>query len=139
VCPTSVFEAVKISDAEMSRRASSEQLAVLKPELNTLPRVYYRNLYRYDRCFIAGAVSAVVDERIECVEGATVTLHHGGAVVAQAVTDSFGEFRFDNRGENSGDYELTITHPLHGTTTARATLGADSLNLGEIRLNTSHR
>ena len=30
----------------------------MKPELGTKPRVYYRNLWRYSKCFIGGSVAA---------------------------------------------------------------------------------
>lgn len=135
VCPTSVFEAVKISDEEMARRAREEQLEVLKPELNTKPRVYYRNLYRYSKCFIGGAVSAINDGHIECVENANVLLRQHGKVVAQTSSDAFGEFRVDKLAPNSGDYEIEISHPAHGKAAAHAALGERSLNLGEIRLS----
>jgi hypothetical protein len=142
VCPTGAIEATKVSDAAMAHRASDEALAVLeppstpsfKPGLSTRPRVYYRNLYRHNQCFIGGAVSAVIAGRSECVEGVSVTLHHGGTMLAQASTDTFGEFRFDRLAPNSGEYAIDIAHPTHGKTTVRAALATDSLNLGELRL-----
>lgn len=134
VCPTSVYEAVKISDEAMAQRAKNEQLEVLRPELNTKPRVYYRNLYRYAKCFIGGAVSAAIDGRSECVENANVMLRQNGKVVAQTNSDAFGEFRFDTLAPHSGEYEVEIAHPAHGKAAARATLDEQSLNLGEIRL-----
>ena len=33
-------------------------LEVMRPELGTRPRVYYRNLWRYTKCFIGGTLSA---------------------------------------------------------------------------------
>lgn len=135
VCPTSVFEAVKISDEAMAQRAKEEQLEVLRPELNTKPRVYYRNLYRYAKCFIGGAVSAVIDGHIECVENADVSLRQTGKVVAQTRSDAFGEFRFDKLAPNSGDYEIEIAHSTLGRAAARTALNAESVNLGELRLS----
>ena len=41
-CPTQVFRTIKVDDAEMQRIRASEGLEVLKPELGTKPRVYYR-------------------------------------------------------------------------------------------------
>jgi Fe-S-cluster-containing dehydrogenase component len=138
VCPTGAMEAAKVSDAAMAHRVKNEALDVLEPpsnpELKTQPRVYYRNLYRHDQCFLGGAVSALIAGRPECIEGASVALHHAGTMVAQASTDAFGEFRFDRLVPNSGEYVIEIAHPTHGRTTVRATLTTDSLNLGELCL-----
>ena len=76
----------------------------MKPELGTKPRVYYKNLWRYSTCFIAGSVSAKTKGVVDCVEGATVRLLKDGAVVAEATTDNYGDFKFDRLDENSGDY-----------------------------------
>lgn len=137
VCPTSAIESVKTSDESMAQRVVSERLTVLRPELQTRPRVYYRNLYRYTHCFIGGAVSAVMNGQSECLEAADVSLRHAGNIVARLSTDGFGEFRFDGLPANSGDYEIEITHSVYGQALLRATLGDESLNLGEIRLGVS--
>ncbi len=57
-CPTGAMRAIKIDDDEMARIARDEGLEPMKPELGTRPRVYYRNLWRYTKCFIGGTVSA---------------------------------------------------------------------------------
>lgn len=134
VCPTSAIEAVKITDASMAQRVAGERLTTLRPELQTRPRVYYRNLHRYTHCFIGGAVSVVMNGQSECLEAAEVSLRRAGSIVAQLSTDGFGEFRFDGLPANGGDYEIEITHPVYGQALLRATLDDESLNLGEIRL-----
>ena len=55
----------------------------MRPELNTKPRVYYRNLWRYSKCFIGGSVSAEANGVVDCVEGATVRLLRNGQPVAE--------------------------------------------------------
>ncbi|HEY5757347.1 MAG TPA: 4Fe-4S dicluster domain-containing protein [Steroidobacter sp.] len=137
VCPTSAIEAVKTSDESMAQRVASERLTVLRPELQTRPRLYYRNLYRYTHCFIGGAVAAVMNGQSECLEAADVSLRRAGSIVARLSTDGFGEFRFDGLPANSGDYEIEITHSVYGQALLRATLDDESLNLGEIRLGVS--
>lgn len=139
VCPTNVFEAVRLEDDEMQRRAKVERLAVLKPELGTKPRVYYRTLHRYTHCFIGGSVWASIDGVAECIEGASVVLRKGVQLIANAATDVFGEFRFDGLAAGSGVYEIDVTHAEHGQAIARATLGGDSINVGELRLAPNSR
>jgi hypothetical protein len=104
----------------------------MKPEAGTKPRVYYRNLWRYSKCFIGGSVSAESKGIVDCVEGATVKLLKDGATVATATTDNYGDFKFDKLDENSGRYAVEISG-LGKTKTLNAELGV-SINLGEIRL-----
>ncbi len=134
VCPTSVFEAVKISDGAMAERAAREGLRVLNPERRTRPRLYYRNLDRFERCFIGGSVCAEVEQRLDCVEGALVELWRAGNLVAQSKSDAFGDFRFDALEVDSGAYEVAVRHPRYGMIRASAQLGSDSVYFGAMVL-----
>src|SRR6185369_1771257 len=131
-CPTGAMRAVCVEDDEMAQLARDEGLDVMKPELGTHPRVYYKNLWRYTTCFIAGSVSAKAKGVVDCVEGAKVRLVKDGTVVAKTVTDNYGDFKFDRLAENSGAYVVEI---VSGKTKkqVKAQLGA-SVTLGEIRL-----
>ena len=104
----------------------------MKPEAGTKPRVYYKNLWRYSKCFIGGSVSAEANGAVDCVEGATVQLRKDGAVVATTTTDNYGDFKFDRLDEGSGRYAVEISG-LGRSKTVEANLG-DSRSLGEIRL-----
>src|SRR5476649_1100841 len=117
----------------MANLAREQGLEVMKPELATSPRVYYKNLWRYSKCFIGGSVSMEANGVIDCVEGAAVRLLKGGAVVAQAAPDNYGDFKFDRLDENSGEYVVEIAAAGRSKKTLTAELGA-SINLGEIRL-----
>ncbi|MGH7088831.1 MAG: 4Fe-4S dicluster domain-containing protein, partial [Stellaceae bacterium] len=132
-CPTGAMRAVKLEDEAMARKARDEGLEVIRPELGTKPRVYYRNLWRYSTCFIGGSVSAEAAGVVDCIEGARVRLLKDGAVLAELATDTFGDFKFDRLPENSGLYAIEIDAPGRAAKTLEATLG-DSINLGEIRL-----
>ena len=132
-CPTGAMRAIKIDDAEMARMAKDEGLEVIKPELGTKPRVWYRNLWRYSKAFIGGSVSAEADGVIDCVEGAKVTLSKDGSAIAETETDNYGDFKFDKLDENSGPYKVEIVANGHGAKTMEVTL-TDSVYLGEIRL-----
>ena len=57
-CPTGAMRAVSLDDAEMAKLAREQGLEVMGAELGTKPRVYYKNLWRYSKCFIGGSVSA---------------------------------------------------------------------------------
>lgn len=131
-CPTDVFQAVKRDDAAMARHAQAEGLRVLKPELGTRPRVWYRGLDRWDNCFIGGTVSAQKGEIVDCVEGAEVRLFRGETCLATTFTDSFGDFRFRNLAGDGSVYRIGISH-ARGSAGCDCVL-SDSLYLGELRL-----
>jgi hypothetical protein len=126
------MRAVKVEDEEMARIARDEGLEVMKPELGTKPRVYYRNLWRYTKCFIGGTVAEEKNGVVDCVEGASVQLLKDGASIAVTTTDNYGDFKFDRLDEDSGRYAVQVY--VNGRSKMlEATLGA-SINLGEIRL-----
>jgi Fe-S-cluster-containing dehydrogenase component len=132
VCPTDVFEAVKLADAAMARRAASEGLRVLEPGLGTRPRVWYRGFERWEGCFVGGSLSAEVGGVTDCVEGAEVILWRDGAPVARTLSDGFGDFRFENLPADGGAYRVEATHALGGV--ARDCVVSESVYLGEMRL-----
>jgi len=116
----------------MARLAAEQNLEVMKPDIGAKPRVYYRNLWRYSKCFIGGSVADEKNGVVDCVEGASVQLVKDGVSVAVTTTDNYGDFKFDRLDENSGRYTVQIFSGGR-TKTVEANLGA-SINLGEIRL-----
>lgn len=133
-CPTGVFRSVKVEDAEMQRIREQEGLEVLKPELGTKPRVYYKNLHLMTKCFIGGTVVASVAGIEECAAGVTVVLKRNGAEIGRTTTDTFGEFRLDGLDRNGGAFEVEADSQALGRGTLRFELRDESLYLGVIRL-----
>jgi Fe-S-cluster-containing dehydrogenase component len=132
-CPTGAMRAARLDDEEMARVVREEGLEVLKPELGTRPRVYYKNLWRYTKCFIGGTVSVKRGGVVDCVDGAQVRLLRSGATVDELTTDNFGDFKFDKLDEGSGCYVVEIATQGSVRKSVEATLGS-SINLGEIRI-----
>jgi Fe-S-cluster-containing dehydrogenase component len=132
-CPTGAMRAIKIDDDEMQQMVREQKLEVMKPELNARPRVYYRNLWRYSKCFIGGTLSAKTGEGVDCVEGAKVRLMKDNRVVAETTSDNYGDFRFDRLDENSGRYVVEVLADGGTKKVIETKLGA-SVNIGEIRL-----
>jgi len=133
-CPTSALEAVKIDDTEMQSRVRDERLEVLKPELGTRPRIYYKNLHRFAKCFLGGTVTAVIDSKTECIEGATITLTQGADRIAETTSDVFGDFKFDGLEPKAEPYRVAIRHALHGAAAVELVLNA-SRYAGELQLS----
>jgi len=131
-CPTGAMRAICVEDDEMQKMAIEQDLDVLKPEAGTQPRVYYRNLWRYTKCFIGGSLSAEANGAVDCIEGAAVKLIKDGRVVAETTSDNYGDFKFDKLDEGSGRYVVEIAVAGRNQS-VEAELG-ESISLGEIRL-----
>ncbi|MBW1721081.1 MAG: oxidoreductase [Deltaproteobacteria bacterium] len=131
-CPTGALSIIRADDAEMARIRESEGLEPYLPELGTRPRVYYRNLYRYTKCFIAGSVA--LRDPDECAEGARVILMDGTrGEIGETTTNNYGDFKFDNLEEESGRYILLIQYPGHEEKKIEVELNT-SLNIGTVFL-----
>lgn len=131
VCPTGAMRAIKVSDEEMARRAAEEKLEVLHPEYGTRPRVYYRNLHRFEKAFLGGSLAAEVDGVEECIAGATVWLASAGRTIRESESDMFGDFRFD--GLDPGTYRLEIRAERFPPKALEVAV-KESVVLGTIRL-----
>jgi Fe-S-cluster-containing dehydrogenase component len=132
-CPTGALSVVYTTDEEMTAMVEALSLEVLYPEINARPRVYYRNLYRYNRCFISGSIAVKKNDVVECAENTKVVLVNETATVDEAVTDGFGDFKFDGLSENSGAYQLEISYPGMATMRLDVVL-TNSASLGTILL-----
>ena len=120
-CPTGALSFYIVEPREMERMAAEEGLTNYRGELGTKPRVYYKNLHRFTKNFIAGAVLKDGD----CLENAEVRLSGNGADAAQS-TDFFGEFKFDGLGD--GEYSVSIA----GNESLKVRVEGLSVNMGEI-------
>jgi Fe-S-cluster-containing dehydrogenase component len=110
-CPTGALDIRHIEDNEMQEAIKTDKLEVYQPGYKTHPRVYYKNLYRFTRCFVGGSVALRLNGKEECAEGAKVTLLNAdGERIRECVTDNYGDFKFDNLEENSGNYTLLLTY-----------------------------
>ena len=132
VCATEAIVAKKVTDAEMKKIIESENLEVLHPEYGTKPRVYYKNLHRYNKCFVGGSVAAINDGTADCVKGATVKLSQNSTIISEDTTDAFGDFKIDDLEPDSGNYEIEISHPDHSSKIMSTSLG-ESIYVGTIK------
>jgi Fe-S-cluster-containing dehydrogenase component len=108
VCPTQAIRTVHADDAEMQKMVAEEKLEVLRPELGTRPRVYYKNLDRWTKAFVGGSLAGDAGGVSECVEGAEIVLKKDGRSVAATRSDPYGDFKFHGLEEGSGAYRLEI-------------------------------
>jgi len=123
-CPTTCIRVVDEDTDEA--KAFIADAEILKPELGTKPRVYYKGL---PKKFIAGTVFD--PEEDEVIIGAKCVLTGGGQSYELA-TNHFGDFWFEDLPD--GEFKLEITADgkskvLDGLDTAAA-----DINVGDIAL-----
>jgi len=132
-CPTGALSIEREDDAQIQEMVKEENLEALHPEYNTRPRIFYRNLYRYNRAFIAGSVAYGTDRGEECAKNAVVRLVKNGRDVDECKTDFFGDFKFDGLKEDGQTYEVHILFTPFPEKILKVDLGT-SINLGVIAL-----
>lgn len=132
-CPMGVYRTLQVEDAEMRRIQDEEGLEVLKPELGTRPRVYYKNLHLMTQCFVGGTVVTRAGDVEDCAAGVEVVLRQDGRELARATTDAFGEFKLDGLEPNSRGYQVEAAARA-ARATAQFDLGDESLYLGVMTL-----
>lgn len=133
VCPTGALQVEYLEESELSQTVAKEGLEVLNPEYKAKPSVYYKNMYRFTKCFIAGSVALENKGVMDCAEGATIKLFQGKDMIAESVSDNFGDFKFDGLAENSGIYNLEISLQGYIKKTIEINLKT-SINAGTILL-----
>jgi Fe-S-cluster-containing dehydrogenase component len=122
-CPTGALTLRFLEDSDMHAAMEGEMLEAYCPQHQSGPSIFYKNLYRFTRCFIGGSLAVKIDGKDECAEGARVCLlDGGGSFVDETVSDNYGDFRFDNLMENSGKYILHVDFPGHNRRTIEVEL-----------------
>jgi len=124
-CPLRALSIVKCEDGDFEEIIRGHKLRPL-PEVQGRPRVLYKNLYKYDTCFIAGTL-AYNDGSVErAASDALVELRLNGELLTEVKTDFFGEFKIDRLPKNSGTFELTCLKDGYKAITTNVTVAEDS-------------
>lgn len=131
VCPTGALKIENLTDEEFNVVIENEKLEVLHKDYKTSPRVYYKNLYRFEKCFIAGSVSIEQDGIVDCAEEARVVLYKDDLKIAEEATDNYGDFKFDCLDEDSGEYTLEVFYKDKKSKVIKLTVKR-SVNVGDI-------
>ena len=132
-CPMDVYRTIQVEDEEMQRIQAEEGLEVRMPELETRPRVYYKNLHLMTKCFVGGTLVHHAGGVEECASGVEVVLRQDGREVGRATTDTFGEFKIDRLEPNSRGYRLEAS-ASSGSCSLEFELGDESRYLGVMTL-----
>lgn len=129
-CPSECITFGDLDDPEsaVSKLLKSANAEVFHPELNSKPKVYYIDLHRITKHFIAGAV--VYGDTDECAEDVSVTLTANGKSV-KTTTNNYGNFEID--GLDVGKYAVKLESTGYASKTIDVDLKTDTY-LGDIIL-----
>jgi len=130
-CATGAMEFVFLDEGELARRVEAEKLERYHPEFKTRPRVWYKNLYRFTQCHIAGSVA--IDYGLECAVDALVTVTSvASGEVYTTRTNNYGNFKVDGLAKASGSYKIDVElRDIRKSCTLEL---IESTNLGVIHL-----
>jgi Fe-S-cluster-containing dehydrogenase component len=132
VCPSGclTFGDLEDPESEVARLLAVEKAEVFHPEWGTRPNVYYVNLQKATRNFLAGAV--VLGDVNECAKGASVTLVGPNGEKAKTRANAFGNFELD--GLVPGRYVVNFESPGYKAQSLSVEM-QKSEYLGDINLN----
>ena len=134
-CPTGALTFMPLDDLERAQLIQSQGLEVLHPTSPAArPGVYYKNLQGFEKCFIAGSVATGRNAVSDCAAGAAIKLYQDQHLIAQAVTDAFGDFKFDGLLAGSGPYRVEIEYHDASPKTIDGIDLAESRSLGTVWL-----
>ena len=129
-CPSECIYFGNLDDvqSDIAKLIKSTGAEVYHPEWNTKPGVYYVDLYKMTKHFIAGTV--IYGDTDECAENVTVTLSTNGKST-EIKTNNYGNFEFD--GLDAGKYTVKLGSDGYSPQSIDVDLKTDSY-LGDIVL-----
>jgi nitrate reductase beta subunit len=130
-CPLKALRVVRLDDAEFKKLADAKGLRPIIPE-SAGPRVYYKNLRRFDKCFIAGEIAYYENETEVCAKNAEVRLIKDGTVTSKARTTAFGDFRFEAVEPSGGAYTVEAELRGRGKVSVSVRMGDSSVDVGTL-------
>ena len=129
VCPTGALKLVLAEDEIMAAQAQVDGLEAYRDDLDTSPRVWYKNLHRWTKAFVGGTVA--YKDTDDCAEGAIVLLWTEGARIAEATTNNYGDFIIDKL--EPGTYEVSVNAPGYRAASQVVEV-TESVNVGVLFL-----
>ncbi len=131
ICPSGCLTFGDLDDpeSEVSKLLVTGQAQAYHPEWKTKPNIYYINLDKATKLFVAGSVA--YQDINECAEGASVVLTGPQGKNLETKANAFGDFEFD--GLLPGKYSVNIKAPGYKSQAMNFELKKDNY-LGTINL-----
>ncbi|MEM3955361.1 MAG: 4Fe-4S dicluster domain-containing protein [Candidatus Bathyarchaeia archaeon] len=134
VCPSGalIFGDLDDEKSEVRKKLRDGLAEPFHPEYGTKPKVFYINLHKMTKYFIAGSVA--FEDTDDCAEGVEVRLTNLKTNEFKvASTDFFGSFEFDGL-EPHTEYLVELKYPGYQTKEIRVKLEEKDVYLGYIFL-----
>lgn len=131
-CPLRAISIVNCEDSEFEDIVKSENLKSLF-EGDHRPRVMYKNLYRYNKCFVTASLSYEKDGLDEAAVDAYVCLKVGDEEVHEQDADFLGEIKIDKIPKNSGKFTLECNLAGYEPVIKSFEILEKSIHLGNIK------
>ena len=125
-CPLRAISVAYCEDFEFEKMVESQKLKPISDGSNK-PRVMYKNLYKYNKCFIKGAIAYKNGERMDAATEAKVRLLMNGVELKETYADFLGEYKFDRIPKDSGTFTLEYTLDGFEPVTQEVTIEKDSV------------
>ncbi len=110
-CPTGALKFHRLEEDEFEEFVRANRLENFdKTQSVSTDCVLYKNGHLFDKCFVAGTVATKKDKVEDCVKGAEVELIKDETMISNAITDAYGDFKFDDLEKNSGEYQIQISY-----------------------------
>jgi Fe-S-cluster-containing dehydrogenase component len=130
VCPTGAISLVLADDDEVAKKTAEEGLEAYRGDLGTKPRVLYKNLYKWEKAFVAAGIC--YKDTDECADGAKVTVSVGGAKAGEGLANNYGEVVVDKLAPGA-EYDVLVEAAGYRSYATTVKLD-ESKNLGVVLL-----
>lgn len=108
-CPLRAINTVFCDENEWEDLIQKYKLRALDGSDAAKPRVMYKNLYRYDSCFVKGGLAFEKDGITEAAVDAKVKLFANDQLIKAMDADFLGEFYIDGIPKDSGELKLVCS------------------------------
>ena len=131
ICPLRALRVVYCEDYNFDWLVDQKGLEPDIPK-SSKPRIYYKNLHRINKLFIAGSVAYKEGQEEKCAKDMLVSLTKDDKTIATTTTDTYGDFRFDHLEPESDEYVVSVSSKERGSFSTRVTLGKECADIGTV-------
>ncbi|SHI72377.1 4Fe-4S dicluster domain-containing protein [Parasporobacterium paucivorans] len=127
-CPLRALSIVHCEDTEFEKLADKQNLKPITNGSNQ-PRVLYKNLYKFNKVFVAGALAFLDGDIEKAAVDARISLSLNGKKLLEQKADFFGEFKFDKLPKNSGTFTVECLMEGYNPIRQEVTVGNECVKM----------
>lgn len=131
-CPLRALSVMFCEDHEFEEVVKAQNLKQLQ-EGSHRPRVMYKNLYKYNKCFVTGGMSYIENNIEMAATEGVARLILNGEVITEVEADFLGEFKIDKIPKNSGKFQIELILDGYENVTKSFEIKEESINIGCVQ------